>query len=215
MVLVDAIYFKGAWTYQFDPNYTQDDLFSLPDGTKKPCKMMEQRGFHKYFAGGDFHAIDLPYGDGAFSMTVFLPYWGCDLDDLIGRLDTDSLEYWLSCFSSDSGDIYLPRFKLEYGSTLNRALDALGMGIAFTPAADFSKMYKNVGVWIDSVKHKTFVEVNEEGTEAAAVTVVEMTYGPQPPGFWFRADRPFLFMIRENQSQSILFVGKIVNPLST
>ena len=215
MFLIDAIYFQGAWTYQFDPNDTQDDFFTLPDGTKKPCKMMEQRGFYRYYFGGDFHAVDLPYGNGAFSMTVLLPYWGCDVDDLIGRLDTDSLKHWLSCFSSDSGDIYLPRFKLEYGLTLNRALDALGMGIAFTPAADFSKMYKNVGVWIDSVKHKTFVEVNEEGTEAAAVTVVEMTLGPQPPGFWFRADRPFLFMIRENQSQSILFVGKIVNPIST
>lgn len=215
MFLIDAIYFKGAWTYQFDPNDTQDDFFTLPDGTKKPCKMMEQRGFYKYYASGDFHAVDLPYGDGAFSMTVFLPYWGCNVDDLIGRLDADSVEDWLSCFSSDSGDIYLPRFRLEYALTLNRALTELGMGIAFTPAADFSKMYKSVGVWIDSVKHKTFLEVNEEGTEAAAVTVVEMTYGPQPPGFWFRADRPFLFMIRENESQAILFVGKMVNPTST
>jgi serine protease inhibitor len=145
-------------------------------------------------------------------MTVFLPYWGCDVDDLIARLDTDSLEHWLSCFSSDSGDIYLPRFKLEYGLTMNRALTALGMGIVFEPAADFSIMYKNVEVWIDSVKHRTLLEVNEEGTEAAAVTVVEMTLGPQPPGFWFRADHPFVFMIRENESGTILFIGKIMNP---
>ncbi len=212
MFLINAIYFKGTWTYEFDPNDTQDDFFRQPNGTSVTCKMMEQRGFFKYYAGGGFHAVDLPYGDGAFSMTVFLPYWGRDVDDLVARLDPDSLDYWLDCFSSDSGDVYLPRFKLEYESTMNRVLTALGMGIAFYPAADFSKMYKSVDVWIDSVKHKTFVEVNEEGTEAAAVTVVQMTLGPQPPGFWFRVDRPFIFMIRENESGTILFIGKIVNP---
>ncbi len=212
MFLINAIHFKGTWTYQFDPNDTQDDLFKRSSGTSVTCKMMEQRGFFKYYAGRGFHAVDLPYGDGSFSMTVFLPYWGGDVDDLVARLDPDSLDYWLGCFSSDSGDVYLPRFKLEYGLTMNRVLTALGMGIAFDPAADFSKMYKNVDVWIDSVKHKTFVEVNEEGTEAAAVTVVEMTLGPQPPGFWFRVDCPFIFMIRENESGTILFIGKIVNP---
>jgi serine protease inhibitor len=212
MFLINAIYFKGTWTYQFDKDETKDDWFRLPGGTRKPCKMMEQRGFYKYLESEDFQAVDLPYGDGDFSMTIFLPYWSVNLDSLIAKFDQENLNDWLSRFSSDSGDIYIPKFTLEYELILNDALKALGMGIAFTSAADFSKMYENVTVWVDEVKHKTFVEVNEEGTEAAAATVVEMAYGPGPPGFWMRVDRPFVFVIRENKSQTILFMGKIVEP---
>jgi serine protease inhibitor len=213
MFLINAIYFKGTWTYQFDPDETEDDLFWLPNWTNIPCKMMQQRGFFKYYAGNDFQAVDLPYGDSAFSMTIFLPYSIVDIDAFIARLDPDTLNYWFSCFASDSGDIYLPRFKLEYELKLNDVLTSLGMGIAFTPAADFSKMYKDVSAWIDLVRHKTFVEVNEEGTEAAAVTVVSMSTGiSEPRGFVLRVDRPFLFVIRENQSGTILFIGQIMNP---
>ncbi|MCK4596846.1 serpin family protein, partial [bacterium] len=123
--------------------------------------------------------------------------------------------HWLSHFSNQSVDIYLPRFKLQYDLTLNDALTALGMDIAFSSeAADFSKMYQDVRIWIDRVKHKTFVEVNEEGTEAAAVTSVHMagTTSGDPQDPLFQANRPFLFMIRENYSQTILFIGKIVDP---
>ena len=213
MFLVDAIYFKGTWTYQFDEDSTKDTLFTLPDGTKKPCQMMEQRALYNYFANDDFQAVDLPYGDGDFSMTIFLPHWKTNIDSLIAKFDSENLSYWLSCFSSDSGDIYIPKFTLEYELKLNDALKVLEMDIAFDPGrADFTKMYENVSVWIDEVKHKTFVEVNEEGTEAAAATAVEMSYGPGPSGFWMRVDRPFVFMIRENKSQTILFIGKIVEP---
>jgi serine protease inhibitor len=212
MFLINAIYFKGTWTYQFDEDETKDDWFRLPDGTRKPCKMMEQRGFYKYYESEYFQAVDLPYGDGDFSMTIFLPYWSVNIDSLIEQFNNENFNYWLSCFSSDSGDIYIPKFTLEYELKLNDALKALGMGIAFTSFADFSKMYENVTVWIDEVKHKTFVEVNEEGTEAAAATVVEITYGPGPPGFWMRVDRPFVFVVRENKSQTVLFMGKIVEP---
>jgi serine protease inhibitor len=213
MFLINAIYFKGTWTFQFDEESTKDTLFTSPDGTKKPCKMMEQRGLYKYFANEDFQAVDLPYGDGDFSMTIFLPYRNTNIDSLIAQFDQENLNYWLSCFSSDSGDIYIPKFTLEYELGLNRVLKTMGMEIAFDPGrADFSKMYQGGGVWIDTVKHKTYVEVNEEGTEAAAATVVEMARGPGPPGFWMRVDRPFIFLIRENKSQTILFIGKIVEP---
>jgi serine protease inhibitor len=214
MFLINAIYFKGAWTYQFDEDSTKDTLFYLPDGTSRPCKMMGQRSFYKYFSNDVFQAVDLPYADGDFSMTIFLPTLGTDIDSLIAKFYEENLNDWLSHFSSDSGDIFIPKFKLEWELLLNNVLKTMGMGIAFSPAADFTKMYGDGGVWIDKVKHKTFVEVDEEGTEAAAVTSVEMreTSLPYPSGFRMRVDRPFIFMIRENKSQTILFIGKIVEP---
>ncbi len=210
MFLINAIYFKGAWTYQFDKNDTKDDWFYLPDGSMKRCRMMEQRGFFDYFENKAFEALDLPYGDGDFSMTIFLPRLGVDIDSLIEELNQENLNHWLDRFEKDSIDVYIPKFKLEYESGLNYVLMRLGMGIAFDPGkADFSKMYEEGPVWIDTVKHKSFIEVNEEGTEAAAVTVVVMEKG-LPPGF--RVNRPFVFMIRENVSGTILFMGKIVDP---
>jgi serine protease inhibitor len=213
MFLINAIYFKGTWTYQFDEDSTKDTLFTLPDGTQKPCKMMQQSAFCDYFSNDDFEAIDLPYGDGDFSMTIFLPKPGVDINSLIAQFTPENLSYWVSCFSSDSGKIFVPKFRVEYDLLLNNVLRALGMEIAFDPGrADFTKMYKGGGVWIDKVKHKTYVEVNEEGTEAAAVTSVEMINISVHPDYLIRVDRPFIFLIRENVSQTILFIGKIVEP---
>jgi serine protease inhibitor len=211
MFLINAIYFKGDWTYQFDEAETRDDWFYLPDGSKKLCKMMEQRAVFDYFENDAFQTIDLPYGDGDFSMTVFLPKYGTDINSLIGEFDQDKLSYWFTCLESDSVNVYLPRFKLEYGVGLNDALIALGMGIAFSGAADFSRMYEGGGVYIDSVKHKSFIEVNEEGTEATAATVVIIKEAGSSV-LQIRLDRPFVFMIRENVSGTILFIGKIVDP---
>lgn len=212
MFLINAIYFKGTWTYEFDETETKDDWFYLPDGSKKSCKMMEQRGSFNYFENETFQAIDLPYGDEDFSMTIFLP-WYSDVDFLITELSQDNLGYWISCFKEDSVDIYLPRFKLEYEKELNEALIALGMGVAFG-AADFSNMYENLGVFISKVLHKSFIDVNEQGTEAAAATVVEMRdiVSEDPSGLVMRVDRPFVFMIREKVSGTILFIGKIMDP---
>ncbi|PIP11582.1 MAG: proteinase inhibitor I4 serpin, partial [bacterium (Candidatus Stahlbacteria) CG23_combo_of_CG06-09_8_20_14_all_40_9] len=214
MFLINAIYFKGTWTYEFDEELTKDDWFYLPDGSRKPCKMMEQRSEYNYFSNPDFQAVDLPYGDGDFSMTVFLPHPQKNIDSLIAEFNEENWDNWINSFSKDSGDIYIPKFTLEYGIKLNDVLKALGMGIAFDPyQADFTKMYKPGGIWIGEVKHKTFVEVNEEGTEAAAVTSVEIELGTGgPSGFYMRVDRPFVFVIRENKSQAILFMGKIVEP---
>ena len=210
--LIEAIYFKGAWTYEFDKDKTWDGWFELFDGTRKFCKIMEQRNLFKCLSNERVQAVDLPYGDGSFSMTIFLPHEEKNIDSLMAELDQESYSQWIDglSFPDDSFDVYIPKFTLEYGVTLNDALGALGMEIAFTPgAADFSRMYRNESVWIDEVRHKTFVEVNEEGTEAAAATAVSMAYGP-PPGFW--ANRPFVFVIRENESGAILFIGKIVDP---
>ena len=212
MFLINAIYFKGTWTYQFDEKQTRDDLFTLPDGSKKPCKMMKREGVFRYLADSDFQAIDLPYGDGDFSMTVFLPDPKKDIDSLIAEFNQENWNKWVNLFSEEQLTLQLPRFTLEYEIKLNDILTGLGMGIAFDAAqADLTKMYEGPErVYIDQVKHKTFVEVNEEGTEAAAVTSVGIAI--TSVGLWMRVDRPFIFVIRENQSQTILFVGKIVDP---
>ena len=213
MFLINAIYFKGTWTYEFDKNKTQDDFFNLPDGSQVSCKMMAQAGDFSYFASDDFQAVDLPYGDELFSMTVILPNQGKDIDALVATLTAENWNTWLNNFSSTEGELYLPRFKLEYEIKLNDVLQSLGMEIAFNPSqADFTRMYKNGGIYIDKVKHKSFVEVNEEGTEAAAATVVDMRLTSVGPGFTMRVDRPFIFAIRESHSGTILFIGKIVDP---
>jgi serpin B len=213
--LINAIYFKGNWVYQFDDDLTQDTLFYRPDGTTTTCQMMSQRAPHAFFYDGDLMAVDLPYGDGAYSMTIFVPWEQGDVDAFIAGLDTQNLNNWLEQFVTDSINVFIPRFKLEYSRELKDDLTALGMGIAFDPdGANFRNMYKSMRVWIDKVKHKTFVEVNEEGTEAAAVTSVEMAYESETTPD-FRADTPFVFMIRENQSGTILFIGKIVDPTAS
>jgi len=213
MYLINAIYFKGTWTYEFDKKDTRDDKFNLVNGSQVPCKMMVQEKRFRYFENDEFQAIDLPYGDKKFSMIIFLPKPKVDVNTLISMLDSEDFDIWLGRFSKRSGTLYLPKFKIEYGLSLNRALSALGMGIAFTDKADFTKINKRGGLFISEVKHKTFIEVNEEGTEAAAVTSVGMmktSVGPTP--FVMRLDRPFILMIRENHSRAILFMGKIMEP---
>ncbi|MDZ7333499.1 MAG: serpin family protein [candidate division KSB1 bacterium] len=211
MFLINAIYFKGIWKYQFEEKNTADALFTLPDNSQVPCKMMAQTGEFQHFANDQFQAIDLPYGDELFSMVVILPSASADIDELISELDQNDWNHWLASFQKEKGTIFLPRFKLEYKLRMNDVLIALGMGVAFSPGADFTRMFKPGGLFISEVNHKTFIEVNEEGTEAAAVTSVVIGR-TSTSGFVMRVDRPFIFAIRENHSGTILFVGKIVNP---
>ncbi|MBC8236461.1 serpin family protein [bacterium] len=217
MFLINAIYFKGIWTYEFDESHTKDDMFTLPDGSKKPCQMMTQEGEFQYFENDDFQAIDLPYGDGDFRMTIFLPSIEKDVNSLIGELNQENWNRWISSFHKQELTLQLPKFTLEYEVKLNDVLGALGMEIAFNPSlADFTKMYKKeevgANLYISNVKHKTFVKVNEEGTEAAAVTSVEMTLTSVPIKILMRIDRPFIFAIRESRSGTILFIGKNIEP---
>jgi serpin B len=211
MVLINAIYFKGTWTYQFDPDDTRDDTFRAPDG-EKTVKMMKLKGELRYQRNQDFEAIDLPYGHGLFSMTLLLPAEGTSVDDLVAKLTDENWAAWMAGFQEEEIDLYLPRFELEWEESLIDVLTALGMQDAFTPgAADFSGIKPDHQMWISEVKHKTYVKVNEEGTEAAAVTAVVVTDSAPP---YLKFDRPFLFVIHDNHSQAMLFMGKIVDPPS-
>ena len=214
MFLINAIYFKGTWTYEFEKDKTKDDLFTIPAGSTVPVKMMVQEGDFSYLENSEFQAIDLPYGDGDFSMLVILPGPGKTTDSIIGQMNDTKWNEWIGGLEERSGKLEMPRFTLEYRLTLNEVLKALGMGIAFEPGrADFGKINSDAELFISSVLHKTFVDVNEEGTEAAAVTSVTVSVTSiGGGGFVMRLDRPFLFFIRENRSQTILFMGKIVEP---
>ncbi|MFQ5639825.1 MAG: serpin family protein [bacterium] len=215
MFLINAIYFKGTWTYEFDKEQTKDDVFILLDGVQKTVEMMHLNGDLPYFENESLQAVDLPYGDGLFSMTILLPKSEVELDSLIAEFNPENWQGWLSGFSERAVALSLPKLKLEYEKALNDVLKALGMAVAFHPKqADFSRMYTGPkDLYISEVKHKTFVEVNEEGTEAAAVTSVEVTTtSAGPKGIRMHVDHPFVLVIRENHSGTILFMGKIVEP---
>ena len=215
MYLIDAIYFKGTWTTRFDPKNTHDDAFQLIDGSSKGVRMMMLKDTMQYWEGSDFQAVDLPYGDGFFSMTIVLPKPEKSIDGLVADFTRENWGQWVGAFRDKHGALELPRFKLAYELEMNDVLRALGMAVAFEPCcADFSGIadISQGRLYISEVKHKAFVEVNEEGTEAAAVTSVAIGKTSVGDSFSMKVDRPFLFVIREHHSNAIIFTGKIIAP---
>jgi serine protease inhibitor len=217
LFLINAIYFKGKWAKEFAKEKTKDDVFRSEGGSQKRVPMMSQSGNYKYYEGKTFQAVSLPYGGGRVSMYIFLPQKDTTLSGFQKSLSAASWEGWMREFQQSDGDIILPRFKIEYEVTLNDALKALGMEPAFDASrANFSGMTAGPqNVYISKVKHKTFVEVNEEGTEAAAVTSTEMraTSAMRPRDrFRMVVDHPFFCAIRDNQTGTILFMGAISEP---
>ena len=213
MLLCIAIYFKADWKYKFDQSLTSDGLFTTTDGSNLSCKMMVQRNNFNYFSSDLFQAVDLPYGDSLFSMTIFLPNPDKNIDEIISRLNYENWNLWLGSFNVKEGMIALPKFEISYEDSLNKVLILLGMGNAFSPsAADFTRMYTMGGIFISAVKHKTYIKVDEAGTEAAAVTSVE--FSRSVSSFRMMINRPFIYIIRERTSNSILFIGTMVNPVS-
>ncbi len=216
MFLINAIYFNGTWTYQFDEEDTKEESFHLPGGGTKDCNMMEIRSLFKYFEDSILQAIDIPYGNGNYSMTVILPDYGEDIDELIAGLTQEKWDGWMDSFTEDTVTLFFPKLKLEYRikDLLEDALTSLGMGVAFDyQEADFTGMYEPGGIFIDRIIHKTFLEVDEEGTEAAAATVVAMSLTCIEGDLTIRVNRPYIFAIRENHSGTILFIGKIIEPV--
>lgn len=215
LYLLNAIYFKGTWTYQFEEANTGDLIFHHPSGDR-PRPLMSLRTDFDYFEDGLMQAVRLPYGESKqFAMIVLLPR---ETTTLAALADSLSFERWQTLtaeLSMRAGTVRLPRFTLNYETGLNEPLTAMGMDKAFDPfGADFSRMISGVGgnVYITAVKHKTFMEVNEEGTEAAAVTSVEVGItafpGPPPP-FTMIVDRPFFCAIADKESGLILFMGTV------
>lgn len=222
LYLLNAIYFNGKWTDKFDKKQTANYPFYLPNKQQLQQPMMSQTGEYSYYENANFQAVSLPYGQNRrFSLYIFLPQRNSSLAAFYKNLNATNWEQWINQFSSNrQGFIRIPRFKIEYETTLNDALKALGMSVAFSPQADFSGI-SNVSstkkkLSISEVKHKTFVEVNEAGTEAAAVTSVgviaisAVTNLAKP--FQMIVDRPFFCAIRDDVTGTILFMGAIVNP---
>ncbi len=216
LYLINAVYFRGDWTYRFDKDKTQDDTFRRADGAAVPVRMMTmEEASLPYLAGEGFQAVDLPYGDSLFSMTLFLPAEGTSLDTFVARLSRENWDAWTGGLAPTTFErLQMPRFKLTYEASLNDALAALGMDIAFDPGrADFGAINPlQTDLHVSQVKHKTFVEVDEKGTEAAAVTSVTIGVTSAPQGLTLRLDRPFVFAIREQATGAIVFIGKVTDP---
>ena len=217
LFLINAIYFKGAWQTEFDPAHTRDGTFHLATGDEKQVPMMTRTGDYRYYENYDemFQAISIPYGDGRMSMYIFLPYRESDLNTFLNSLNSERWENWTAQFHEQEIFLSMPKFKLEYEKTLNNPLQSLGMEIAFAPGmADFSRMADlealGQNLYIGEVLHKAVVEVNEEGSEAAAVTSIGIRATSLPPQF--TADRPFFFAIRDNETKTVLFMGTVVDP---
>lgn len=215
LLLVNAIYFKGKWSQPFDTELTKNLPFTLLDGSQQQQALMSQTGEYRYLQNELFQGVSLPYGEGNISFYVFLPNPEVGLSELLDRLNAETWNQWLKEFSWKPGTIKLPRFQLEYEITLNETLKAMGMEIAFDgDRADFSGIQTPPpNLAIEQVKHKTFLDVNEEGTEAAASTSVGIVATAVPPApFEMSIDRPFFCAIRDDKTGTILFLGAIVDP---
>jgi serpin B len=213
MYLMNALYFKGEWSegFGFPKKSTADADFRMENGQTIRVKMMNQTSQQPYYSDEYLALTSLPYSNGAFRMIFVLPNDNVSFDEMTERLQTPAYAACLNGGITRDVNLYVPRFKTECEINLNKPLTDLGMGIAFDPyLADFGGM-SDIPLYISEVKQKTFIEVNEEGTEAAAVTNISMEYtsaGPPQP-VTFRADRPFMFLIQEQSSGVILFIGKI------
>jgi len=215
LVLVNAVYFKATWQVPFSKEMTFEADFTKTGGEKVKVEMMSAPGTRQagYYENGELQVLRLPYKGGGLSMLVLLPVKGKTLADTEKTLTESKLASLRKSLTEQKVKVFLPKFTFSSGYTLNGALSNLGMPAAFTDAADFSGMDGTRKLFIQKAFHKAFVEVNEEGTEAAAATGVAMGLKSMAFDFaMFRADRPFMFLIEDSKTGLILFMGRMEEP---
>ena len=213
--ILNAVYFRGAWDEEFNEKETREGPFHLLDGGVEPLMMMSRFGTYPYLDGPGFRAAALPYRDDVMRFYVALPDSATSLSELVRNLASEAGLHWMQQLESRSGEVVLPRLTLAYDLTMNEVLKKMGMQQAFGSAADFSGIAGGVGgMWISKVRHKGWVEVTEKGTEAAAVTEVQLQQGIKaiPKPFRFVVDRPFLLVIRDRMTGLVLFLGAVTHP---
>jgi len=219
LVLTNAIYFKGTWRNPFEKGATQDGEFHLSAAQTATAPLMHRTGAYRYYDGGAFQELELPYEGDDLAMVVLLPKQTDGLPALEQRFTAAAAQQWIDELAPAHKVILtLPRFTMTQQFELSGTLSAMGMPQAFTPAADFSGMTGKPELSISAAIHKAFIDVNEEGTEAAAATSTVMVAtamlrpAQEPPPIVFRADHPFLFMIRDTKTGGILFMGRVEDP---
>ncbi len=217
MFLINALYFDGSWKYSFDSENTKLGTFYLSDGSTESDSMMVVHDTLNYYSDSTFIAVELPYGDGDYSMLVLLPTSSTSALNAIGTLNQGEINKIVGGLKAEDVQLTLPKFKVKYSTKLNVALTKMGMGNAFSAAANFTRINPAGGLYISDVIHKTYIDVNEQGTQAAAVTVVTVATlsigGGHPIGpIMVNANRPFTFLIKENHDNTILFMGAVVQP---
>ncbi len=212
MVLVNTVYFKGDWRVPFEKKATIQKTFINYDSSKSSVKMMHGTILVDYFKGSDFSAARLPYKDDNFGMYIFLPNEGTSINDFMKEMNIDNWNKWKSAFSQKSLIVEIPKFHIEFEQMLNNMLKGFGMRSAFEPGADFSNMSPENNLFINFVKQKCFIDVDEKGTEAAASTAVSASKSAAnlQDDEKFIADRPFIYVMEDKKTGIILFMGAVV-----
>lgn len=214
MYLINAIYFKGIWKYIFDEEQTNDRPFFISENNSKQVPFMYIEEYFDYADLNKYEALKIPYGNKDYAMVIIKPKSGTDVSIITEALSVEQWDTWMDEFSSRETMLHIPKFKFEYEKELNDLLKSMGMEIAFNKTlADFSNINDSVQLYIDKVKHKTYIDVNEEGTEAAAVTSVGIRVESIGNKVFFDANRPFLFAIIEENTGAIVFMGRMMNPV--
>jgi serine protease inhibitor len=213
MFLINAVYFKSAWKHKFDKRNTQPQAFYLEGGGQVNVDMMYSHEIpFGYFSSSEVTVVNLPYGNESYNYTVLLPPSGQSVGSFVAGLSTGKWSEWTSGLNTNHNlHLYMPKFELDYKIELPDALESMGMGVAMSPGfADFSRISSGGNLYVSDVNHKTYIKLDEEGTEAAAATSIGISMTSLPPSVLI--DRPFVFVIHEKQTGAILFIGKIMNP---
>lgn len=213
MLLINAIYFKGKWKSQFDKSKTVEMPFFKSGGNQVNVPMMKQKNDFRVHEGDGFVVAEFPYGQGNFVMDIIIPNDQSGFNNTLAMVSDENYTSWINQMNKRETDLSFPRFKYGFRKKLKDTLTDMGMGIAFTDGADFSNINDMYDLLINDVAHQSFIETNEEGTEAAAATVVEIGLTSAPPTpLVLKLDHPFIYIIRETTTNTIIFMGRVADP---